>query len=85
MTETGSGVVYDGVPLDDVEVAIAHFGDDVDDGEILLRAPMLMRCYRDGTTARVTGPDGTPPGSPPVTPATSPKTAPCRSLGASPR
>ncbi len=59
MTETGSGVVYDGVPLDDVEVAIAHFDDDVDDGEILLRAPMLMRCYRDGTTGRVTGPDGT--------------------------
>ena len=59
MTETGSGVVYDGVPLDDVEVAIAHFGDDVEDGEILLRAPMLMRCYRDGTTGRVTGPDGT--------------------------
>jgi o-succinylbenzoate---CoA ligase len=59
MTETGSGVVYDGVPLDDVEVAIAHFGDEVDAGEILLRAPMLMRCYRDGTTARVTGPDGT--------------------------
>jgi O-succinylbenzoic acid--CoA ligase len=60
MTETGSGVVYDGVPLDDVEVAIAHFDDDGDDGEILLRAPMLMRCYRDGTTGRVTGPDGTP-------------------------
>jgi o-succinylbenzoate---CoA ligase len=72
MTETGSGVVYDGVPLDGVEVAIAHFdgggggggggggdGDvgDGDGGEILLRAPMLMRCYRDGTTGRVTGPD----------------------------
>ncbi len=59
MTETGSGVVYDGVPLDDVEVAIAHFDDDVDEGEILLRAPMLMRAYRDGTTGRVLGPDGT--------------------------
>ncbi|HWE65916.1 MAG TPA: AMP-binding protein [Acidimicrobiales bacterium] len=69
MTETGSGVVYDGVPLDDVEVAIAHFddggggigGDSVDQtgGEILLRAPMLMRCYRDGASGRVTGPDGT--------------------------
>jgi o-succinylbenzoate---CoA ligase len=63
MTETGSGVVYDGVPLDDVEVAIAHF-DDADGGsdgggEILLRAPMLMRCYRDGSTGRVVGPDGT--------------------------
>jgi O-succinylbenzoic acid--CoA ligase len=71
MTETGSGVVYDGVPLDDVEVAIAHFDDDDGsggdgsgggsdgDGEILLRAPMLMRSYRDGTTGRVLGPDGT--------------------------
>ncbi len=44
MTETGSGVVYDGVPLDDVEVDITA------DGEIRLRAPMLLRCYRDGTT-----------------------------------
>jgi O-succinylbenzoic acid--CoA ligase len=65
MTETGSGVVYDGVPLDDVEVAIAHFdGADAagaagDGGEILLRAPMLMRAYRDGMTGRVVGPDGT--------------------------
>ncbi len=62
MTETGSGVVYDGVPLDDVEVAIAHFGEGDEgegEGEILLRAPMLMRCYRDGTTGRVSGPDGT--------------------------
>jgi O-succinylbenzoic acid--CoA ligase len=44
MTETGSGVVYDGVPLDGVEVDIAP------DGEIRLRAPMLLRCYRDGTS-----------------------------------
>jgi O-succinylbenzoic acid--CoA ligase len=65
MTETGSGVVYDGVPLDDVEIALAHFGDegadagaDSEDGEILLRAPMLLRCYRDGADGRVTGPDG---------------------------
>jgi O-succinylbenzoic acid--CoA ligase len=58
MTETGSGVVYDGIPLDEVEVAIAHFDDDTDAGEILLRGPMLMRCYRDGGTGRVTGPDG---------------------------
>jgi O-succinylbenzoic acid--CoA ligase len=44
MTETGSGVVYDGWPLDGVDVRVA------DDGEVLLRCPMLLRCYRDGST-----------------------------------
>jgi o-succinylbenzoate---CoA ligase len=44
MTETGSGVVYDGVPLGGVEVDIAA------DGEIRVRAPMLLRCYRDGSS-----------------------------------
>jgi O-succinylbenzoic acid--CoA ligase len=43
MTETGSGVVYDGVPLDGVQVDITA------EGEIRLRAPMLLRCYRDGS------------------------------------
>lgn len=43
LTETGSGVVYDGAPLDGVEVELA------DDGEILLRGSMLLRAYRDGT------------------------------------
>ena len=50
MTETGSGVVYDGIPLDGVEVRI-----DVE-SEISLRCPMLLRCYRDGTDPRT--PDG---------------------------
>lgn len=44
MTETGSGVVYDGVPLDGVDVRLDA------DGQILLRGPMMLRCYRDGTT-----------------------------------
>jgi O-succinylbenzoic acid--CoA ligase len=41
MTETGSGVVYDGQPLDGVEVRAV-------DGELHLRGPMLLRSYRDG-------------------------------------
>jgi O-succinylbenzoic acid--CoA ligase len=48
MTETGGGVVYDGRPLDGVEVSAR-------DGEILVRGPMLLRAYR-GTT-----PDGEEP------------------------
>jgi O-succinylbenzoic acid--CoA ligase len=43
LTETGSGVVYDGQPLDDVEVRIGP------DGEVQLRGPMLLRAYLDGT------------------------------------
>ena len=43
LTETGSGIVYDGVALDGVEVRIAP------DGEIGVRGPMLLRAYRDGT------------------------------------
>ena len=42
LTETGSGVVYDGVPLEGVEIEIRR-------GIIHLRAPMLLRAYRDGT------------------------------------
>lgn len=42
MTETGSGVFYNRKPLHNVET-------DIRDGVIYLRAPMLMRCYRDGT------------------------------------
>jgi O-succinylbenzoic acid--CoA ligase len=42
LTETGSGVVYDGRPLDSVEVRIDEAG------EIHVRGPMLLRGYRDG-------------------------------------
>lgn len=42
MTETGSGVVYDGQPLDGVEVIERA-------GQLLIRCPMLLRCYRDGS------------------------------------
>ncbi|HET9091474.1 MAG TPA: AMP-binding protein, partial [Acidimicrobiales bacterium] len=47
LTETGSGVVYDGVPLEGVEVRI-----DPDRSEIELRGPMLLRAYRDGSDPR---------------------------------
>ena len=43
MTETGSGIAYDGVPLDTVEMRIG------DDGGIEVRGPMLLRTYRFGT------------------------------------
>ena len=44
MTETGSGVVYDGWPLDSVDVRVD------DDAEVHLRCPMMLRAYRDGST-----------------------------------
>jgi O-succinylbenzoic acid--CoA ligase len=47
MTETGSGIVYDGQPLDGVEVDI-----DPARAEIRVRGPMLLRAYRDGTDPR---------------------------------
>jgi O-succinylbenzoic acid--CoA ligase len=50
MTETGSGIAYDGRPLDGVELRIAP------DGEVQVRGPMLLRAYRDGTDPRT--PDG---------------------------
>jgi O-succinylbenzoic acid--CoA ligase len=59
MTETGSGVVYDGVPLAGVELAFGHGGPDGGAvGEILVRCPMQLRAYRDGTDPTVRGPDG---------------------------
>jgi O-succinylbenzoic acid--CoA ligase len=72
MTETGSGVVYDGRPLEGVEVSFrpprgTDAGDEAGsavaartEGEILVRAPMLFRCYRGGEDGRVEGPDGVP-------------------------
>jgi O-succinylbenzoic acid--CoA ligase len=65
MTESGSGVVYDGRPLEGVEIAVAlpdgtYTGPGGGEGEIVIRAPMLFRCYRDGSDGRVTGPDGDP-------------------------
>lgn len=41
LTETGSGIVYDGLALDKVEL-------DIRDSIIHVRAPMLLRTYRDG-------------------------------------
>ena len=59
MTETGSGVVYDGLPLDGVEVAIGTGRPDEGLlGEVLVRGPMLLRAYRDGVDPKVAGPDG---------------------------
>ena len=45
MTETASGIVYDGIPLDGVEVRAVE-------GELHVRGPMLLRAYRDGTDPR---------------------------------
>jgi O-succinylbenzoic acid--CoA ligase len=69
MTETCGGVVYDGVPLDGVEVAVDEGGLTVDEGgvavdegdgaviagEVLLRGPMLLRAYRDGSDPKLAG------------------------------
>jgi O-succinylbenzoic acid--CoA ligase len=49
MTETFGGVVYDGRPLAGVEVRAL-------DGELHVRCPMLLRCYRDGSDPK--DPDG---------------------------
>jgi O-succinylbenzoic acid--CoA ligase len=52
MTETGSGCVYDGRPLDGVDLRIGD-GRLGTEGEVLVRGPMLLRAYRDGTDPRV--------------------------------
>ncbi|MHB2028228.1 MAG: AMP-binding enzyme [Acidimicrobiales bacterium] len=51
MTETGSGVVYDGVALPGVEVVAQN-------GELCVRSPTLFRSYRDRPRPCVVGPDG---------------------------
>lgn len=50
MTETVGGVVHRGVPLDGVEVRADE------EGQLHVRGPMLLRCYRDGTDPK--GPEG---------------------------
>lgn len=52
-TETGSGIVYDGRPLDGVELRLGDGRAMGAEGEILVRGPMLLRCYRDGTDPRL--------------------------------
>jgi o-succinylbenzoate---CoA ligase len=54
MTETGSGVVYDGRALDGVELRTGD-GTTGQDGEVLVRGAMLMRRYRDGSDPRLDG------------------------------
>lgn len=51
MTETGSGVVYDGYPLDGVELSTV-------DGELCVRTPTLFRSYRNAARPCIIGPDG---------------------------
>jgi O-succinylbenzoic acid--CoA ligase len=50
LTETGSGVVYDGYPIEGAEVVIGPVN-----SEILIRGPMLLRAYRDGRVPTDTG------------------------------
>ena len=58
MTETGSGVVYDGRPLSGIELSIED-PDAMGVGEILIASPTLLRSYRDRPAPLVDGPDGT--------------------------
>ncbi len=55
MTETGSGVVYDGFALQGVGLSL------LGDGEIVVEGPMLLRAYRGGV---VVTPEGTDPTDP---------------------
>ncbi|HEV3268085.1 MAG TPA: AMP-binding protein [Acidimicrobiales bacterium] len=51
MTETGSGIVYDGVALPGVDVASVE-------GELIVRSPTLFRSYRTMARPSIVGPDG---------------------------
>ena len=51
MTETGSGVVYDGIALPGVDVESAN-------GQIIVRSPTLFRSYRHEARPRIIGSDG---------------------------
>lgn len=51
MTETGSGIVYNGFALPGVDVAAV-------DGGLIVRSPTLFRSYRDAPRPRTSGPDG---------------------------
>ena len=51
MTETGSGIVYDGYALAGVDVAEVE-------GQLIVRSPTLFSSYRDAARPRVVGPDG---------------------------
>ena len=51
MTETGSGIVYNGRALCGVQVVSVE-------GEICVKSPTLFRSYRDGSRPRIVGPDG---------------------------
>jgi O-succinylbenzoic acid--CoA ligase len=66
MTETGSGLVYDGIPIEGAEVRVSDGsggpgflggsgGSGGSGGEILVRGPMLLRAYRDGHDPKLDG------------------------------
>lgn len=55
MTETGSGIVYDGVALQGIEITL------IDDGEIIVGGPTLFRAYRGAEGPGTADPVGLDP------------------------
>ena len=51
MTETGSGIVYGGIPLDEVLVSSIE-------GELVVKSPTLFTRYREQDRRTIVGPDG---------------------------